>query len=57
MSCPASKGREVVLVGCVWPNPVLCLEAGLQDVVCAAAQCLLVLHLQLCQHGQLPWGE
>ena len=21
---PASKGREVVLVGCVWPNPVLC---------------------------------
>ena len=34
-----------------------CWEAWLQNCVCAAAQRLLVLHLQLSQNGQLPWGE
>ena len=38
-------------------SPCHCLYARLQNVVRAAAQCLLVLHLQLCQNGQLPWGE
>ena len=32
MSCPASKGRDVVLTGCVWPDPMLC--AGLPAIVC-----------------------
>ena len=55
--CLHLLGRGAVLA-CTWcRSPCSCLMARLQDIVCADAQCLLVLHLQLSQNGQLSWGE